>query len=246
MSRVWHVASDQRMGARRYQEDRYGVRQNPDWVLAVVADGMGGHAGGAIASQLAIDAFIAIAEDGTLPVAQRLSDGLSAATEAIASRARREPTLFEMGSTLVAVIVEDGALHWISVGDSPFWLHDSRGLSRLNADHSMRPVIEEMIADGRLTEATAARHPSRNALRSVLTLQPPAMIDTGTMALPRSSTLLLASDGIETLHESAIARTLRQADTAEKAVSTLLADIERAGQAWQDNTSVIVLKAAEE
>jgi serine/threonine protein phosphatase PrpC len=246
MKLAWHAAGDQRMGARRYQEDRYGIREDRGRLLAVVADGMGGHAGGAIASQLAIDAFIAIAEDGTLPVAQRLSDGLSAATEAIAARARRDATLLEMGSTLVAVIVEDGALHWISVGDSPFWLHDGRALARLNADHSMRPVIEEMIADGRLTEAMAARHPSRNALRSVLTLQPPAMIDTGTLALPQSGvTLLLASDGIETLNDATIDRTLQRAARPEDAVEALLAAIERAAEPWQDNTTVIVLRAAD-
>jgi PPM family protein phosphatase len=252
MTLIWQVAGNQTLGKRRRQEDRFVIRPRPDGVLAVVADGMGGHLGGAVASQIVVEAFLAAIDDpsphedaaGVAPVAQRLGAGIEAATGAVIGRIAGEPRLRDMGSTLVAVIVEGHRLHWVSVGDSLLWLLDRGVWRRLNADHSMRPLLEAMVKDGRLRADEAARHPSRNALRSVITRDPPPMIDTGTLELrnPEQTQIVLASDGIESIAESAMVDLLAGATSAEAAVAHLLRAVDRAAAPAQDNTTVIVIR----
>jgi serine/threonine protein phosphatase PrpC len=213
---------------------------------------MGGHIGGAVASKIVVEAFLAAIDDvspgdgpGDLPpAAELLGAGIEAATGAVIARIASEPRLHEMGSTLVAVMLEGGRLHWVSVGDSLLWLLEGDSLRRLNADHSMRPLIEAMVKDGRLRADEAARHPSRNALRSVITRDPPPMIDTGTLELrnPQQAQIVLASDGIESIAESVLAQMLAGANSAEEAVAQLLRAVDRAGAPSQDNTTVVVLR----
>ena len=114
MGARWRGEGAQHQGARPYQEDRWALKPLSDGsLLAVVADGMGGHAGGAVASQLAIDAFVKNVEQG-----RALADGLQAANEAVRAGAAGKADLTGMGSTLVAAIVKDDEVRWISVGDS--------------------------------------------------------------------------------------------------------------------------------
>jgi len=252
MTLIWRVAGNQTLGKRRRQEDRFAVRSWPGGALALVADGMGGHIGGSIASTIVVEAFLAVIDDCALAdnaadpqqVAQILGAGIEAATGAVIGRIMSEPRLRDMGSTLVAVILEGPRLHWVSVGDSLLWLFDGGRLRRLNADHSMRPLIEAMVQEGRLGADEAARHPSRNALRSVITRDPPPMIDTGTLELrqPEQAQVILASDGIETIDEPAMVELLAQAGSVEVAVSQLLRAVDRAQAPAQDNTTVVVVR----
>ena len=89
-------------------------------------------------------------------VGARLRVSLDAANAAVGRYAADQPRYAGMGCTLVACVVTDGAAaHWISVGDSPLWRlrgADERGLDRLNADHSMRPVFEDLVRLGRMAE----------------------------------------------------------------------------------------------
>jgi len=138
----WRGEGGQHQGARPYQEDSWELRTLKDGsVLAVVADGMGGHAGGAVASRLVADAAVKAVEQG-----RSLSDGLQAANEAVREGAARKQELVGMGSTLVAVIVAGDDVRWISVGDSPFYMVSGGKLERLNADHSMAPQIDALVA----------------------------------------------------------------------------------------------------
>lgn len=255
MTLIWRVAGNQSLGRRRSQEDRFAVRSWPGGALAVVADGMGGHAGGAVASEIVVEAFLAAIDEDALShttiepqrIAYMLAAGIEAATGAVVGRIVSEPRLRDMGSTLVAVVLEESRLHWVSVGDSPLWLFDGSVLQRLNADHSMRPLIEAMVQEGRLRPDEAARHPSRNALRSVITRDPPPMIDTGTLDLryPERTQLLLASDGIETIGNDSIAGLVAQSSSAEAAVTQLLRAVDRADAPAQDNTTVVIVRPQE-
>ena len=145
MAGRWRGEGGQHQGARPYQEDSWALRTLGDGtLLAVVADGMGGHAGGAVASKVAVEAFVhAIEQGGGLP------DGLQDANAAVGRTAAGKAELAGMGATLVAAQVRGDEVRWVSVGDSPFFMVSAGKLERLNADHSMAPQIDALVKRAR-------------------------------------------------------------------------------------------------
>ncbi len=154
------VAGDQIAGARDYQEDAFEVSElrkgDAYELLLVLADGMGGHAGGERAGKLAVATFIAhferagdvagdVAGDAAPHLNLRLRSALDAANAAIGEDAAKDSRYAEMGCTLLACLITGSALHWVSVGDSPLWLLRGAHMPRLNAAHSMRPVLEDLV-----------------------------------------------------------------------------------------------------
>jgi protein phosphatase len=229
---AWRGEGAQHQGARPYQEDSWALRTLTDGaLLAVLADGMGGHAGGAVASRLAVGAFLMAMESG-----RSLRDALDAANSAVGEAARRDPALDNMGTTLVAAVVRGDEVRWISVGDSPFYLATRGRLERLNADHSMVPQIEALAERGIITPEEAARHPGRHTLREAVMGNPLTLIDEGRRGLGPGDRLLVCSDGIETLESAEIAR------QAPKPVQALIDAVLAAGALGQDNVTVIRLE----
>jgi serine/threonine protein phosphatase PrpC len=228
----WRGEGGQHQGARPYQEDSWALKTLTDGsVLAVVADGMGGHAGGAVASRLVADAVVKVIDQG-----RSLAAGLEAANAAIQAEAARKRELAGMGSTLVAAIVANDVVRWISVGDSPFYMVSAGRLERLNADHSMAPQIDALVARGVLTAEEGAGHPGRHTLRDAVMGQPLTLIDEGSCRLPADARLLLCSDGIHSLSDSDVA------SQSAKPVPALIAAVLAASSPHQDNVTVIKLE----
>ena len=109
---------------------------------AVLCDGMGGHAGGALASRIACENFLPMLLGGDEPVRHRLISALEYANLAIADKVSTSPSHNGMGSTLVGVHVDAGGLSWVSVGDSLLYLWRQGEIMLLNADHSLAPEID--------------------------------------------------------------------------------------------------------
>jgi protein phosphatase len=232
---AWRGEGAQHQGARPYQEDSWALRTLGDGaLLAVLADGMGGHAGGATASRLAVGAFL-MAMEGSAS----LREALDAANRAIGEAAQRDAALANMGSTLVGAVVTGDEVRWISVGDSPFYLATRGKLERLNADHSMVPQIEALVERGIITAEEAARHPGRHTLREAVMGQPLTLIDEGRRGLAAGDRLLVCSDGIETLGHAAIAR------ASVGPVRALIDAVLAVGAPAQDNVTVIKLEREE-
>jgi serine/threonine protein phosphatase PrpC len=232
MTQRWQGDGGQHQGERLYQEDSWAFRPlTGDAVLAVLADGMGGHVGGATASHLAVDGFVSAIESG-----RSLAEALDAANEAIRAAIARESKLEGMGATLVGVIVQGADVRWISVGDSPLFLISNGRLERLNADHSMVPKIEALAARGIITAEEAAEHPDRHTLREAVMGLPLSLIDQGQRTLAPGDRLLICSDGILTLEEAAIAR-----DSA-KPVQELIDAVLAMHAPRQDNVTIIKLE----
>ena len=231
----WRGEGAQHQGARPYQEDSWALRTlADDAVLAVLADGMGGHAGGAIASRLAVGGFIAAMENG-----RSLAEALDAANRAIGLAAARDSALEGMGATLVAAVVGAAEIRWISVGDSPLFLVTGGRLERLNADHSMVPQIEALVARGIISAEEAAQHPGRHTLREAVMGQPLTLIDEGRRALGAGDQLLVCSDGILTLDEADVVR------AANQPVQSLIDAVLAVREPRQDNVTVIKLEQEE-
>ena len=245
-------AAGQVFGTRDYQEDDYGVLDGRadlgidggEHTLLLVADGMGGHVSGDTASRLINKTFIETYPRASGPVTDRLRECLDAANQAIAAAVEEKPELDGMGSTLLAVVVSQRGLEWLSIGDSPLWLFRGGHLIRINSDHSMAPVLADMVAAGRMTEDEMAQDSNRHMLRSAVMGDEISLIDVSSQPrdLKKDDLLLLASDGIMTLGEKEIVNILQEMQGAslEENTAALLKAVEDVGLTNQDNATVLL------
>ena len=240
-------AARQIPGGREYQEDDYGLIECGDSAgdeVLVIADGMGGQVSGDTASYTVIKTFIETYSDTTGLISDRLRACLKTANDALASAIDAHPALAGMGTTVVATVISQRGLEWISVGDSPLWLFREGQLRRLNADHSMAAVFADLVAVGRMTEEEAATDPKRHALRSAVMGDEIHLIDVSSqpVALKRGDRVVLASDGLLTLADEEIARILQtmQAASLSEIAEALIQAVEDAAHPHQDNTTVLL------
>jgi protein phosphatase len=241
-------AGDSILGDRKTQDDAFAFATAVDEdgghvLLMSLADGMGGYAGGAQASRIAvtnsIDAYLAASG----PTPERLEVGVRAANEGIASaKKERAEKHTEMGCTLVFAAIQDGHLYWASVGDSLLLRCREGQLERLNRDHSMKQVINQLVETGELTAKEAAADPRRNMLRSALHGETIELIDLPEDGTEMSAcdTLCIASDGIEALSAPALESLLAGPGAAEARTQRLLSSVENEGRRPLDNTTVIL------
>jgi protein phosphatase len=217
-----------------------------DLLLGVLADGMGGHAGGALASRTVCDAFVARYEAADEKIVRnRLIVALEAANDAIASKVDAAPDLDGMGSTVIGALFSAEGLEWISVGDSPMYLFRRGELATLNEDHSLAPALDQMAAEGKITVEQARNNPRRHMLRSAVTGEEIDLIDVSQrpLVLETGDWVVLASDGIHTLEAEEIARVVAgyAAEGPAAVAGALIRNVEAARDAYQDNTTVLVV-----
>ena len=143
--RTVKVNAAQWIGRRVRQEDAYAVRHFPQGTLVVVCDGMGGHACGCKAAEIASKSF-ADRFDGAKgdSVSERMRDALNRANQSVGEFFAKERAYG--GCTLLAVYLSSGVLWWTSVGDSPLLVWRRGRLMRLNADHSLRRIGHRNIS----------------------------------------------------------------------------------------------------
>jgi serine/threonine protein phosphatase PrpC len=244
----------QHQGTRENQEDSYSLTETAlpgdpaaARLLLIVGDGLGGHAGGSIASYLAVHAFQRSFEERTGTVPERLRAALNTANETLGQVSARMPaTIASMGTTLLALVAGRDRVQWISVGDSPLFLFRAGKLTRLNEDHSYAPNLESQVRDGSLTEEEAERHPGRHRLQSALLGGPVALVDLPKEphSLEAGDILLAASDGILTLPLRAMERILTYGrdSSAGKLADALILAIRQAGHPRQDNTTLALVR----
>lgn len=257
-------ASRSSQGGRQYQEDCEAVWPGASPLLpptalpatppegielvAVLADGMGGHAAGDVASNTICGVFLQrfLGTGGTAQI--RLQQALHDANAAVAAKARANPALGGMGATCVGLALGQAGAHWISVGDSPLWRFRGGALERLNEDHSLAPLLDEMVASGRMTPEEAAEDPRRHYLRSAVTGDTLDLIDASgdVLGLASGDILVLASDGVLTLTDDEIRLVVsaHRADAPEAIADALVAAVMDAGDPYQDNTTVIIVRVA--
>jgi PPM family protein phosphatase len=245
-------AGRQIVGARRAQEDYYCFCQltteaeGLDGLLLVLADGMGGHAGGALASRIVVEAFIEqfCLARGNVP--DRLLDCLRASERRLrAEIARQDDHLTQMGATLVGAVWTKDQLYWVSVGDSGLYLFRNGGVQRINEDHSMAPVLAAKADRGEISAKEAAEDPRRNLLRSAIAAEPPELYDLRSLPLELlpGDIVVGATDGLASLNIAEISAALnRNAHQAADHIATgLLAAVSDAGNPEQDNATVAVI-----
>jgi len=248
-------------GARDYQEDSAAFRPEGGAAVslsseepahdpagfAVLADGMGGHTGGALASRTVCEEFLSAVGGHQGAIADRLIAALKAANGALADKIFKNPLLSGMGSTLVGTSFGEHGIEWVSVGDSPLFLFRRGEIALLNADHSLAPELDRLVAEGKLTEQEARRDPRRHMLRSAVTGEEIDLLDVSQrpLALEPGDYVVLASDGIATLDYNEIARVIQgyAKDGAAAVAKALIRAIEAVREPYQDNATVLVVRA---
>lgn len=200
-----------------------------------VADGMGGHAGGEIASATALDTAMTVGGDPVVRV--------QAANLAVVDAARQRPRLAGMGTTLtLASFDPDGDLDIAHVGDSRAYLLRHGDLARITRDHS---YVAEMISAGRLTPEEAEQHPYRSVLTRAVGLDSSVEVDTYGVVLEDGDRILVCSDGLTSMvDDEAIAALLAAEGSSPAETADALVEManERGGA---DNITVIVVDVTE-
>jgi len=204
---------------------------------------MGGQAHGDVASKLAASSALQCMLDPYKSIPDLLNDALDAANAAIAAHVAQHLDASGMGTTMVAAIIHHGHIWWASVGDSHLYVLGANGLEKLNADHSMRPILQKLVDEGEITALAASHDPKRNALRSAIMGQeiPLREVSPDGRSLNSGDIVLLSTDGIDSLIEDSPDRilSLSSASAAEFGASivTLVKALDRPKQ---DNISLIV------
>ena len=240
------------IGTRNYQEDSsevwrpqvYAGKCQP--LLAVIADGMGGHVSGEVASNLTCRRYIESFSTGNGTLAQRLDEALTASNEALECAIRDDTALKGMGCTIVAIYLDSDGLRWVSVGDTALLLYRNGTLRRLNADHSLGAMLSCQVEAGLIPADAAQNDPRRRALRSALTGGQIALKDCELNPYPlgASDWIILATDGLEVLSGNEIASIVKEHEhsSADAIAGSLMAAVEKKQAEHQDNTTVIVLR----
>jgi len=251
----YDVASGISQGARDYQEDAitsdFPVGAEAGFV--VLADGMGGHAAGDVASKIVLTEVyselkfhFADVEAFETRAPEILRGVADLANETLRQHTRTHPETQGMGATLVVPALVENRLWWISVGDSPLYLFRSGKLSQLNEDHSMAPQIDFMVKSGLMDPEVGANHPDRNCLISVLmgTRIPKIDCPAKPVELKAGDIVICASDGLQFLTDAQIERVVhkyrksRSTEIAER----LLEELNRLADPDQDNISFTIIK----
>ena len=242
-------------GARDYQEDAItsDFLVGADAGFVVLADGMGGHAAGDVASKIVltevysemkfqyadVDAFEADAP-------RILREIANIANISVKEHVMQHPETQGMGATLVVPVVLENRLYWISVGDSPLYLLRNNKLTQLNEDHSMAPQIDLMVQSGMLSAEAGADHPDRNCLTSVMMGLKIPKVDCPEepMELMAGDIIVCSSDGLQFLSDSQIERALLKTrrKRATEIAEVLLNDLKDLDDPDQDNITFCIIK----
>ena len=247
------------LGRRERQEDAV-VSDFPSgqaFGFVVLADGMGGHAAGDIASKIVVtEVFSELKLQSGDPhllepnIATILKDAAIHANACVRLYAQENPNANGMGATLLAPVLVEDRLYWVSVGDSPLYLFRNGTLRRLNENHTLGSQIEYLVSNGLMTREEAMAYPDQTCLTSVLIGDEISQLDCSAepMTVMEGDILIAASDGLQFISEDQIEGVLRfkQRCTAEEISTALKKEIQKLDDPCQDNLSLCVIKAMRE
>lgn len=184
---------------RQHNEDNGGVFINPEGVrFAIVADGMGGHRAGDVASLMAVEHLsnhwmesksINTAQDAEI----WLSENIGKVNRILFEHARENTECQGMGTTIVAAICTDKFATIANIGDSRCYLNNESGFKQVTEDHSL---VNELVRSGQITKEDAEHHPRKNVLLRALGTEPAVELDVMTIIFEEGDILILCSDGL--------------------------------------------------
>jgi PPM family protein phosphatase len=236
---------------RSNNEDAFGLHE--DLGLFVVADGMGGHSCGEIASAMAVESILdfyrhaRVDEESTWPypyddkfsfTSNKLKTAIAIANDKIHGFAQEHPESRGMGTTVVATALNGPTLSIAYVGDSRAYLFRDGSLQLLTSDHSW---VNEQVRLGHLSGEEAARHPFRNVITKALGTRDEAQPDLIEMTLKAGDLILLCTDGLNSMTDDAHIAAAATAEPDPHILCRKLIDLANES-GGEDNITVIALK----
>lgn len=182
---------------RKENQDTYRIARNGG--VCVVCDGMGGAAGGRIASTLAAETYVAELDKVLKPdmtpeqLREASSYAVAMANQAVENRATEDTELSNMGTTLVSAIAYEGGAVVTNIGDSRAYYITEAGITRITKDHSL---VESMVDHGDITADEARHHPNRNLITRALGRDTNAACDGYIRPMEKGDYILLCTDGL--------------------------------------------------
>ena len=231
---------------RKENQDAYAVRQQTPsgHTVCVVCDGMGGPAGGQLASRIAVDTFMAEIEKALRPdmspeqLREVSSYAISLANEAIRKAARESEAYSDMGTTLVAAVTYGDGAVVLNVGDSRAYHIKETGITRITRDHSW---VESLVEQGNITAEQARRHPNRNLITRALGPDADAQGDGYFCPLASGEYLLLCTDGlVDTVTDQEMLFEVIHGEDPNTCLDRLLAIAKKQGA--PDNVTAVLMK----
>jgi protein phosphatase len=227
---------------RTSNEDSMGLF--PDLNLFLVADGMGGHAAGEVASSMAVETVRdSIAKnEGTRDhplAAGRLETAIKVSNQKIYQAGRQTPALAGMGTTIISVLLDQDTAYIGYVGDSRAYLARDNEIAQLTTDHSL---VNEYLKKGMMSPEEAERHPLKHVLSRALGTAPEVEVDLISLPLKTEDMLLLCSDGLSnTVTQQIMLQILKRSrGNLQEACNQLIDQANNRGGV--DNITVIVLQ----
>ncbi|HIR75624.1 MAG TPA: Stp1/IreP family PP2C-type Ser/Thr phosphatase [Candidatus Choladousia intestinipullorum] len=204
--------------------------------LLIVADGMGGHNAGDLASRYTVESMVDYIEKAEekrpIPL---LSMAIHHANDLVMEKSRTDRALEGMGTTVVAATIQDEYLYVANVGDSRLYLIDQE-IEQITRDHSL---VEEMIRMGELQRQDARSHPDRNVITRAIGVHSPVKIDFFDMKLEKGDRILLCSDGLTNMiDDDEILRIVKKCSSPKEAAQRLVTEANKSG--GKDNISVVL------
>jgi protein phosphatase len=239
-----HVATD--VGRlRAANEDAHLMR--PEANVYAVADGMGGHVAGEVASKLAIETLSAIRDfSGVSPdvLPEFLKSQFSAANQAILANTRATPEHAGMGTTLTVLVLSSGLdeANYAHVGDSRLYRCRAGHLEQLTRDHTW---VQEQLDQGALTPDQARLHPLSSILSRALGTSDTVEVDTGTAEVRPGDTFLLCSDGLTNMLTDETIEEILQGNTSAAALAESLVSAANAS-GGTDNITALIVRALDD
>lgn len=237
------IFQDSRVGDRQENEDRVGYSYSRDVLLMVVCDGMGGHAQGEVAAEIAVTEITRRFQHEARHRLQRpfefIVSAIQAAHRAIVAHADEKNLLECPRTTCVACVVQGGRAYWAHAGDSRLYVLRKGEVAARTQDHSK---IQQMIDLGQITAEQAARHPDRNKIFSCLGGVVPPQIDMGRdFKLETGDTLMLSTDGFWAQIPTNLIGAMLRKQPITALLPGLLTEAQRRAQGESDNISVVAM-----
>ena len=238
------IFQDSRKGSRKVNQDRIAYTYGRDTLLLVVADGMGGHAGGEIAAQICVRLFIERFQREAKPVLRNplkfLQESMTRAHQALGSYANQFSMLETPRTTCVACVIQAGHAFWAHVGDSRLYLFREGVLIGQTKDHSK---VQYLVDQGIIGPDEAATHPDRNRIFSCLGGLVDPVIDIGKRTLlHHGDVMVLCTDGFWGVFAKDEVATWVMSTPLLEVAPQMMREAERRGGEEGDNLSAIVVR----
>lgn len=198
MTKVETFYLSDRGKVRQHNEDCVGVFENESGVLAIVADGMGGHLAGDVASQMAISIFESLWHQvksiaGPKDAEDWFREKVAEVNNSVYEHSLSNPECQGMGTTIVGAIITPSFATIGHIGDSRCYLLNNSGYNQVTEDHSL---VNELVRSGQISKEDAEHHPRKNVLLRALGTEQTVDIDLSTIEIDDNDILLLCSDGL--------------------------------------------------